>query len=231
MLSTRCPRATRAPKDVRCRRSTTTGGGSIIQRSRASEVSWDGHARRPCRAGEGDAGRSPDPGGVAMYLASGSAFDSAGRRAAERFLRVLGSHQKYTATTIDTPSKPLVAELVGGWSGLTPVWDHERSTFAAADRVPTPSFHTATRMQSRRHCGRLRHHRARGGEVWVVDPVAPRPPKSPTATSAPGRVVTGSCWPISYARLLPDRGGTSEDVAVAGAGHGGRRAPVRLSSR
>ncbi|MSY91174.1 MAG: molybdopterin-dependent oxidoreductase, partial [Actinobacteria bacterium] len=67
------------------------------------------------------------PESVAMYLASGSAFDTAGRRAAERFLTILGSHQKYTATTIDTPSKPLVAEIIGGWSGLTPIWDHESS--------------------------------------------------------------------------------------------------------
>jgi anaerobic selenocysteine-containing dehydrogenase len=67
------------------------------------------------------------PDAVAMYLASGSAFDTNGRRAAERFLRVIGSAQKYTATTIDTPCKPLIAELIGGWSGLTPIWDHERS--------------------------------------------------------------------------------------------------------
>lgn len=111
---------------------------------------------------------SHGPSGVAMYLASGSAFDSAGRRAAERFLRVLGSPQKYTATTIDTPSKPLVAELVGGWSGLTPVWDHERSTLLVlfgsnplvshghSNAIPDPVV-------------RLREHRARGGELWVVD--------------------------------------------------------------
>ena len=68
------------------------------------------------------------PDSVAMYLASGSAFDAAGRRAAERFLTVLGSRQRYTATTIDTPCKPLVAELVAGWSGLTPIWDEERSS-------------------------------------------------------------------------------------------------------
>jgi anaerobic selenocysteine-containing dehydrogenase len=106
---------------------------------------------------------------VGMYLASGSAFDANGRRAAERFLRVLGSAQKYTATTIDTPSKPLVAELIGGWSGLTPVWDHERSTLLLlvgtnplvshghSNAVPDPVV-------------RLRDHRARGGAVWVIDP-------------------------------------------------------------
>ncbi len=109
------------------------------------------------------------PNGVAMYLASGSAFDSAGRRAAERFLRVLGSQQKYTATTIDTPSKPLVAELVGGWSGLTPIWDHERSTLLVLIGCnPVVSHGHSNAMPS--PLRRLRHHRARGGEVWVVDP-------------------------------------------------------------
>ena len=106
---------------------------------------------------------------IAMYLASGSAFDTAGRRAAERFLHVLGSAQKYTATTIDTPCKPLVAELVGGWSGLTPVWDHERSRLLVlfgcnpvvshghSNAIPDP-------------VERLRAHRSNGGQVWVVDP-------------------------------------------------------------
>jgi anaerobic selenocysteine-containing dehydrogenase len=109
------------------------------------------------------------PDAVGMYLASGSAFDANGRRAAERFLRVLGSRQKYTATTVDTPSKPLVAELVGGWSGLTPIWDHERSSLLVligtnwlvshghSNAVPDPVV-------------RIREHRARGGAVWVVDP-------------------------------------------------------------
>jgi anaerobic selenocysteine-containing dehydrogenase len=109
------------------------------------------------------------PNGIAMYLASGSAFDSAGRRAAERFLRVLGSPQKYTATTIDTPSKPLVAELVGGWSGLTPVWDDERSTLLVLiGSNPVVSHGHSNAMPS--PLRRLRRHRARGGEVWVVDP-------------------------------------------------------------
>ena len=109
------------------------------------------------------------PDAVAMYLASGSAFDAAGRRAAERFLGVLGSRQRYTATTIDTPCKPLVAELVGGWSGLTPIWDHERSRLLVlvgcnpvvshghSNAVPDP-------------VNRLRAARAAGTEVWVVDP-------------------------------------------------------------
>jgi anaerobic selenocysteine-containing dehydrogenase len=114
------------------------------------------------------------PDSVAMYLASGSAFDTNGRRAAERFLRVLGSRQKYTATTIDTPSKPLVAELVGGWSGLTPIWDHQRSTLLVLfGSNPVVSHGHSNAMPD--PVRRLRDHRrtrddGRAGELWVVDP-------------------------------------------------------------
>ena len=108
------------------------------------------------------------PDSVAMYLASGSAFDANGRRAAERFLDGFGSPQRYTATTVDTPCKPLVAELVGGWSGLTPVWDHERSSLLVlfgSNPVVSHGHSNAIPDPVRR----LREHRARG-ELWVVDP-------------------------------------------------------------
>jgi anaerobic selenocysteine-containing dehydrogenase len=108
------------------------------------------------------------PDSVGMYLASGSAFDANGRRVAERFLRVLGSTQKYTATTIDTPSKPLVAELIGGWSGLTPIWDDGRSTLLLLfGSNPVVSHGHSNAMPD--PVRRLRDHRARG-ELWVVDP-------------------------------------------------------------
>jgi anaerobic selenocysteine-containing dehydrogenase len=109
------------------------------------------------------------PDAVAMFLASGSAFDTNGRRAAERFLRVIGSTQKYTATTIDTPCKPLIAELIGGWSGLTPVWDHERSdllVLVGTNPVVSHGHSNAIPDPVRR----LREFRARGGELFVIDP-------------------------------------------------------------
>jgi anaerobic selenocysteine-containing dehydrogenase len=141
---------------------------SMGERGRLARTAWP--ALLDDLAGRLDAVRAElGPSGIAMYLASGSAFDAAGRRAAERFLRVLGSPQKYTATTIDTPSKPLVAELVGGWSGLTPIWDHERSTFLlllGSNPVVSHGHSNAIPDPVRR----LREHRSRGGEVWVVDP-------------------------------------------------------------
>lgn len=109
------------------------------------------------------------PDSVAMYLASGSAFDTAGRRAAERFLSLLGSQQKYTATTIDTPSKPLVAELVGGWSGLTPVWDEGSSKLLVLfGSNPVVSHGHSNAMPD--PVRRIREFQDGGGELWVVDP-------------------------------------------------------------
>ena len=152
------------------------------------------------------------PDGVAMYLASGSAFDSAGRRAAERFLRVLGSQQKYTATTIDTPSKPLVAELIGGWSGLTPVWDHERSSLLVLiGSNPVVSHGHSNAMPS--PLRRLRGHRTRGGEIWVVDPR-----RTETARVADRHLAArpGSDWLVlaHLVRALLPKPGTNEDIAL-----------------
>jgi anaerobic selenocysteine-containing dehydrogenase len=104
-----------------------------------------------------------------MYLASGSAFDTAGRRAAERFLTILGSHQKYTATTIDTPSKPLVAEIIGGWSGLTPIWDHESSKLLllfGSNPVVSHGHSNAIPDPVRR----FREFQGKGSSLWVIDP-------------------------------------------------------------
>jgi anaerobic selenocysteine-containing dehydrogenase len=116
-----------------------------------------------------DAVEAHGPDSVAMYLASGSAFDAAGRRAAERFLSVLGSGQRYTATTIDTPCKPLVAELVGGWSGLTPVWDEEGSSLLVLfGSNPVVSHGHSNAMPD--PVARLRRFRERGGRLWVLDP-------------------------------------------------------------
>jgi anaerobic selenocysteine-containing dehydrogenase len=152
------------------------------------------------------------PDGIAMYLASGSAFDSAGRRAAERFLRVLGSAQKYTATTIDTPSKPLVAELVGGWSGLTPIWDDERSTLLVLiGGNPVVSHGHSNAMPD--PVSRLRRHRAGGGEVWVVDPRTTETARLADRHLAPR---PGSDWLLlaHLVRALLPEPGTPDDDAL-----------------
>jgi anaerobic selenocysteine-containing dehydrogenase len=125
------------------------------------------------------------PSGVGMYLATGSAFDAAGRRVAERFLRALGSPQHYTATTIDTPCKPLVMELMAGHPGLVPLLDWERARFAVlVGTNPVVSHGHSNPFPD--PVTRLRAVARRGG-LWVLDPrrtetarlatrhIAPRP--------------------------------------------------------
>ncbi|MDA8267046.1 MAG: molybdopterin-dependent oxidoreductase [Actinomycetota bacterium] len=68
------------------------------------------------------------PDSVGMYLATASAFDAAGRRTAEQLLRAIGSASRYTSTTVDTPCKPLVSELMAGHPGLVPALDADRAT-------------------------------------------------------------------------------------------------------
>ncbi len=111
--------------------------------------------------------RGPD--GVAMYLASGSAYDANGRRAAERFLTAIGSRQKYTATTIDTPMRPLVAELMGGWSGLTPMWDQQAARMLLlVGTNPVVSHGHGNGLAD--PVRRIREQQERG-PVWVIDPL------------------------------------------------------------
>ncbi len=108
------------------------------------------------------------PDAVAMYLASGSAYDANGRRAAERFLTAIGSRQKYTATTIDTPMRPLVAELMGGWSGLTPMWDQKAARLLIlVGTNPVVSHGHGNGLAD--PVRRLRTQQERG-PVWVIDP-------------------------------------------------------------
>jgi len=151
------------------------------------------------------------PDAVGMYLASGSAFDAAGRRTAERWLRQLGSAQKYTATTIDTPSKPLVAELVSGWSGLTPLWDERGSKLLLLlGTNPVVSHGHSNCMPD--PVTRLRDA-GRRGEVWVVDPRATETAKLATRHLA---ARAGSDWCVLgwLVRSLLD-GGADEGFLAA----------------
>jgi anaerobic selenocysteine-containing dehydrogenase len=133
-----------------------------------AQISWDellDDIAEIVRSVIGESG----PDGIGMYLASGSAFDTNGRRAAERFLAQAGSIQKYTATTIDTPCKPLIAELVGGWSGLTPIWDQEHSKLlilVGSNPVVSHGHSNAIPDPVRR----LRDFQKGGGRVIVIDP-------------------------------------------------------------
>lgn len=109
------------------------------------------------------------PDAVGAYLATASSFDAAGRWAAERFTRSIGSRSKYTATSIDTPCKPLVSLLMSGFPGLVPVLDDKDCTFTMlVGSNPVVSHGHLNAFPD--PVIRLRALAAAPRELWVVDP-------------------------------------------------------------
>ena len=76
-----------------------------------------------------DASAGPDSVGV--YIGTAASLDAAGKWAAERFVRAVGSRSKYSAISIDAPCKLLVSLLMSGQVNLVPVVDDRRCTLAA----------------------------------------------------------------------------------------------------
>lgn len=108
------------------------------------------------------------PDAIGMYLGTGSAFDAAGRRTAERWLQAIGSKSKYTSNTVDTPCKPLVSEMMSGFPGLVPAIDHERAGLTILIGLnPAVSHGHVNGFPD--PVVRLRQL-ARQGELWVIDP-------------------------------------------------------------
>jgi anaerobic selenocysteine-containing dehydrogenase len=111
---------------------------------------------------------SVGPDGVAVYLATGSAFDASGRRIADRLVRAIGSRSRYTSGSLDTPCKPMVSLMMGGHPGLNPTIDWEGTTMT----VLIGSNPVVSHGHVSPFVDPVRRLRALGeqGEVWVVDP-------------------------------------------------------------
>ncbi len=110
------------------------------------------------------------PDAVGVYLGTGLAYDMAGWHTAERLIAALGTHQRYTPTTIDNAPILLTAELMTG-STMSPCWDPSRSRLlllVGTNPVVSHGYGTALADP----VTKLRDFRRAGGQVWVVDPRA-----------------------------------------------------------
>ena len=106
---------------------------------------------------------------VALYLATGLAYDAAGQVASVLWLASLGSGSFYTAATVDNAPVLVAAELVAGNAMLSPVWDATSAgllLLVGTNPVVSHGYGT-TLPDPVRH---LRDHRRAGGRLWVVDP-------------------------------------------------------------
>jgi anaerobic selenocysteine-containing dehydrogenase len=129
------------------------------------------------------------PDVVADYTGTGGPLDPSGYAIAEGLMRNLGSHQRYSALSIDCPSKFLVPQLMAGIQ-LQFQPDLDRAELLLAIGVNTVVSHGHGVMVPN-PLGHLRDLRARGGRLAVVDPrhsesarhadlhVAPRPGSDP----------------------------------------------------
>ena len=106
---------------------------------------------------------------VALYLATGLAYDAAGQIAASQWLPSIGSRSFITAVTVDNAPALVAAALVSGEPMLNPVWDPTApglAIFVGTNPVISHGYGTAIPDPIRY----LREYRARGGRVWVLDP-------------------------------------------------------------
>jgi anaerobic selenocysteine-containing dehydrogenase len=137
-------------------------------RVRGREVGWDealddlGAVLRDTIDGSG-------PDAVALYLATGMAYDSAGQIATGTFIGALGSSSFYTAVTVDNAPVLVAAELVTGNAMMSPRWDPTGpGLFLLVGTNPVVSHGYGTALPD--PVNYLRDFRRAGGRVWVMDP-------------------------------------------------------------
>lgn len=112
---------------------------------------------------------SHGPSAVGIYFGSGVGMDAAGYQMAQALHAALGTPARFSPLTIDGTAKVLVASLVGGFPGLHPRADYERTrlllyiginpvvSHGHAMSMPVPPPTTIRAVRDR-------------GEVWVIDP-------------------------------------------------------------
>src|ERR671930_1422105 len=106
---------------------------------------------------------------VAVYLGNPNAHNLSAITHAPAWLRVLGTHNLYSASTVDQMPKQVSSGLMFGTMLSVPIPDVDRCEhlllLGANPLVSNGSLLTAPNMR-----GRLRGIRERGGKVVVIDP-------------------------------------------------------------
>src|SRR5579859_1808992 len=110
---------------------------------------------------------------VGVYLGNPNVHNLAGSFYAPEFLRALGSHNLFSASTVDQIPKQVAVGLMFGTALSVPIPDIVRTNYllvlGANPLVSNGSLMTAPDMR-----GRLRGLRQRGGRLVVIDPVRTR---------------------------------------------------------
>lgn len=146
------------------------------------------------------------PDAVGIYSATAAAFDANGKRAAERWHRLIGSKSKYSSGSIDTPCKPMVAEMMTGFAGSVPAIDRENPGLVLLVGINPVVSHGHLNafpnpVVAIRDLTEL-------GEVWVLDPRTSETAQLATRHIAPR---AGTDWAV-FAYLV-------RELLIEGADH------------
>lgn len=132
------------------------------------EVSWD-QVLDDLGSRITDVVAESGPDAVALYLATGFAYDAAGQVASFMWHGGLGSTSVYTAATVDNAPALVAAEMVTGNGMLNPVWEPANGgpvVFLGSNPVVSHGYGTTLPDP----VSYLREHQASGGAIWVLDP-------------------------------------------------------------
>jgi anaerobic selenocysteine-containing dehydrogenase len=122
------------------------------------------------------------PRGVGTFIGGGGFLDASGLFSLLAFQREIGTPSAYSDVTIDSVAKAFAGELVTSITGLEPRADLEHTRmvlFVGAN----PVISHARTLQMHSPTAALRDMRARGAEIWVIDPR-----KTETAQRADGHI-------------------------------------------
>jgi anaerobic selenocysteine-containing dehydrogenase len=159
------------------------------------------------------------PDRVGFYIGMpGGAFDSTGRPFATKLMNALESRQLYSAATVDIAPLYRAAELVTGFAGVFPNWDLDEDDQPKVGIMfgfnPVVSHGYANIPHFPDPVRRIRGYRARGGELWVVDPRQTETAKLADHHLAihPGTDAAVLAWLV---RELLDHGADERELASA----------------
>ena len=141
-----------------------------VPRLRGQRATWD-ETLDDLATALGQLRSTGTPDAIALYLATGLAYDAAGQMIAPTWLKSIGSRSFLSAATVDNAPALVAAEMVTGNAMVNPAWDPlGGGLLLIIGSTPVVSHGYGTALPDPiRH---LRQHRANGGRLWVVDPRA-----------------------------------------------------------
>jgi len=120
--------------------------------------------------------------GVGTFIGGGGFLDASGFHSLLSFLRTVGTPSAYSDMTIDSVAKTLAGEMFAGIGGLEPRADLANTRMVVFVGTNPVISHTRT-IQMHAPTAAMREMRARGAQLWVLDPR-----RSETAQRADGHI-------------------------------------------